>query len=65
VMTLEPGDIVLTGTPKGVGEVKPGDIIRCETEVDGIRIEEGVIEVEVQAREGSFAFNETYLLFPL
>ena len=24
-MTLEPGDLVFTGTPAGVGAVKPGD----------------------------------------
>lgn len=27
--TLFPGDILLTGTPEGVGPVKPGDVIRC------------------------------------
>jgi len=25
--TLQPGDVLLTGTPEGVGEVKPGDVI--------------------------------------
>jgi 2-keto-4-pentenoate hydratase/2-oxohepta-3-ene-1,7-dioic acid hydratase in catechol pathway len=25
IMTLEPGDLILTGTPKGVGAMKPGD----------------------------------------
>lgn len=28
VMTLEPGDIITTGTPEGVGEVSDGDRIR-------------------------------------
>lgn len=27
VMTLEPGDIILTGTPSGVGPVKAGQTI--------------------------------------
>lgn len=27
--TLEPGDVVLTGTPSGVGPVKAGDVIDC------------------------------------
>jgi len=27
VMTLEPGDVILTGTPSGVAEVKPGQVI--------------------------------------
>ncbi len=34
VMTLEPGDIIATGTPEGVGPLSPGDII--EVEVEGI-----------------------------
>lgn len=29
VMTLEPGDVVLTGTPAGVGPVAPGQTIRA------------------------------------
>ena len=31
VMTLEPGDLILTGTPEGVGPLTPGD--RCEVEI--------------------------------
>jgi 2-keto-4-pentenoate hydratase/2-oxohepta-3-ene-1,7-dioic acid hydratase in catechol pathway len=34
VMTLEPGDVVLTGTPKGAGEVMVGDAI--EIEIEGV-----------------------------
>jgi 5-carboxymethyl-2-hydroxymuconate isomerase len=30
IFTLEPGDIILTGTPAGVGPVKPGDNIEAE-----------------------------------
>ncbi len=26
VMTLEPGDLILTGTPEGVGKLAPGDV---------------------------------------
>jgi 2-keto-4-pentenoate hydratase/2-oxohepta-3-ene-1,7-dioic acid hydratase in catechol pathway len=32
--TLLPGDVVLTGTPSGVGKVEPGDLM--EVEIDGI-----------------------------
>lgn len=32
--TLEPGDVILTGTPAGVGQLKPGD--RVEVELSGI-----------------------------
>ncbi len=34
IMTLMPGDMVLTGTPKGVGAMKPGDLI--EIHIPGI-----------------------------
>jgi 2-keto-4-pentenoate hydratase/2-oxohepta-3-ene-1,7-dioic acid hydratase in catechol pathway len=30
VMTLEPGDVVLTGTPAGVGKLSPGDEVEVE-----------------------------------
>ena len=29
-MTLEPGDVVLTGTPHGIGTLKPGDVVEVE-----------------------------------
>jgi 2-keto-4-pentenoate hydratase/2-oxohepta-3-ene-1,7-dioic acid hydratase in catechol pathway len=51
--TLEPGDLLATGTPEGVGAamdpprfLQPGDIVRCE--IDGI----GAIENQV-ARDGA------------
>lgn len=31
-MTLEPGDLLLTGTPAGVGPVQPGDVMTVEIE---------------------------------
>ena len=41
--TLEPGDLLYTGTPAGVGPIQPGDTINCEIE----RI--GNISVNVEA----------------
>ncbi len=38
VMTLEPGDVILSGTPAGVGPLQPGDHV--EVEIEGI----GVLE---------------------
>ena len=32
IMTLFPGDVILTGTPEGVGSMKPGDAVRVEIE---------------------------------
>ena len=34
VMTLEPGDLIATGTPAGVGPMKAGDMV--EVTVDGV-----------------------------
>jgi 2-keto-4-pentenoate hydratase/2-oxohepta-3-ene-1,7-dioic acid hydratase in catechol pathway len=42
-MTLEPGDIVSTGTPAGVGPIKAGDTV--EIELEGV----GVLRNEVRA----------------
>ncbi len=44
VMTLEPGDVVLTGTPEGVGPLVDGDTV--EVEIDGI----GTLRNGVKAR---------------
>ena len=44
-MTLLPGDVVMTGTPEGVGRLEPGD--RVEVEIDGI----GVLANVAQATE--------------
>jgi 2-keto-4-pentenoate hydratase/2-oxohepta-3-ene-1,7-dioic acid hydratase in catechol pathway len=35
VMTLYPGDVIMTGTPPGVGEVTPGDKIEVYIEEIG------------------------------
>ncbi|MGZ4147587.1 MAG: fumarylacetoacetate hydrolase family protein [Actinomycetota bacterium] len=43
-MTLLPGDVLLTGTPEGVGKLEPGD--RVEIEVDGV----GVLANPVEGR---------------
>lgn len=59
VMTLEKGDVVLTGTPKGVGSVKPGDVMRAGVKVEGKEVEEGKIEVLVEESTSSYEFKET------
>ncbi|MFP4344105.1 MAG: fumarylacetoacetate hydrolase family protein [Anaerolineales bacterium] len=44
VMTLEPGDVILTGTPSGVGPLRPGDEVEVEVEDVGLlgnRVVEG------------------------
>ena len=34
LVALRPGDLIMTGTPKGVGRVEPGD--RLEGQIDGV-----------------------------
>lgn len=36
IMTLLPGDVVATGTPKGVGRIEAGDVV--EVEIEGIGV---------------------------
>jgi 2-keto-4-pentenoate hydratase/2-oxohepta-3-ene-1,7-dioic acid hydratase in catechol pathway len=47
VMTLEPGDVIATGTPSGVGPLSPGD--RVEIEIEGIGVLENPV-VEALSR---------------
>ncbi|MCL5115801.1 MAG: fumarylacetoacetate hydrolase family protein [Firmicutes bacterium] len=37
-MTLEPDDVILTGTPEGISPVYPGDQITCEVEGLGVLV---------------------------
>jgi 2-keto-4-pentenoate hydratase/2-oxohepta-3-ene-1,7-dioic acid hydratase in catechol pathway len=43
MMTLEPGDVILTGTPEGVGPLVAGDSL--EVDIDGI----GVLKLHVES----------------
>lgn len=45
IMTLFPGDVILTGTPAGVGQINDGDVV--EIEIDGI----GVLRNPVSRQE--------------
>lgn len=38
VMTLLPGDVILTGTPAGVGPIRPGDRVEVEIERIGVLV---------------------------
>jgi len=44
-MTLEPGDLIATGTPEGVGPLAPGDTVRVE--VEGVGALENPVQREV------------------
>ena len=58
VMTLEKGDIVLTGTPKGVGTVVTGDVMECGMSAGGKQLEEARMKVEVQDKGGLYEFKQ-------
>ncbi|HBY61015.1 MAG TPA: 2-hydroxyhepta-2,4-diene-1,7-dioate isomerase [Solibacterales bacterium] len=43
-MTLEPGDLIATGTPPGVGPMQPGDTV--EVDIEGIGVLRNTVVVE-------------------
>jgi 5-oxopent-3-ene-1,2,5-tricarboxylate decarboxylase/2-hydroxyhepta-2,4-diene-1,7-dioate isomerase len=51
IMTLEPDDLILTGTPRGVDPVYPGDVMRLE--VEGIGVLENPVVSEEEAGAGA------------
>jgi len=52
VMTLQPGDIIATGTPAGVGPVVDGDVIRIA--IDGLG------EMSIPVRQGTRGNTEVF-----
>jgi 2-keto-4-pentenoate hydratase/2-oxohepta-3-ene-1,7-dioic acid hydratase in catechol pathway len=46
IMTLMPGDVILTGTPPGVGTLRPGDEVHVEIENIGILMNRAISEAE-------------------
>lgn len=57
IMTLEKGDLILTGTPKGVGPINPGDKIEAYLLVDGKVIEE--IKIDAEQKPGPYEYKQT------
>jgi acylpyruvate hydrolase len=59
IMKLEEGDLILTGTPAGVSQVKPGDSVEVSLSYPGL---EGEVldkyEVKASQREGGHEFKE-------
>ena len=43
-MTLNRGDLIMLGTPSGVGELQPGDEV--EVEIDGVGYLRNPVELE-------------------
>jgi 2-keto-4-pentenoate hydratase/2-oxohepta-3-ene-1,7-dioic acid hydratase in catechol pathway len=49
VMTLQPGDIISTGTPSGIGPLRPGDVV--EIEVEGVGVLRNPVGTRARAEE--------------
>ncbi|KAL0576564.1 hypothetical protein V5O48_005428 [Marasmius crinis-equi] len=56
IMTLEEGDLVLTGTPSGVGPVSPGDKVECLLATSAGQELSSLVFTAV-ARQGGYQFK--------
>lgn len=56
-MTLEPNDIVLTGTPAGVGELKPGDVIEGQLFYKDEKIID--MKFDCEAKPGHYVYESS------
>ncbi|MBT1003579.1 fumarylacetoacetate hydrolase family protein [Paenarthrobacter sp. DKR-5] len=54
LLTLEAGDIILTGTPAGASVAQPGDLLEVEVDAPGTGLSSGRLATRV--REGSIPF---------
>jgi len=57
IMTLEEGDLLLTGTPSGVGPVNPGDKVTAALSVPESGEELSSLEFTAVQREGGYKFT--------
>ncbi|MBD8605403.1 fumarylacetoacetate hydrolase family protein [Aeromicrobium sp. CFBP 8757] len=55
LMTLHPGDVILTGTPAGSSVVMPGDVVEVEVDVPGTGLMTGRLTTPVVAGAQSFS----------
>lgn len=62
-MTLEPGDIILTGTPTGSTVVTPGDVVEIEVDAPAQGLTSGKLTTTVV--EGPGDFDESLGLLPV
>ncbi|WFD06889.1 acylpyruvate hydrolase [Malassezia vespertilionis] len=57
IMTLEKGDVLLTGTPKGVGALQAGDQVNAGLALPGTSKILAQLRLGVVDRQGGFIFN--------
>jgi len=56
IMTLEKGDLILTGTPKGVSQISPGDKVEAYLNYDGKTLEE--IKFDAEQKPGPYEYKQ-------
>ncbi|KAF8584093.1 hypothetical protein K439DRAFT_1171230 [Ramaria rubella] len=57
IMTLEEGDLILTGTPSGVGPVVPGDVITAGLSIPLLSEPLAALNFTAVQREGGYTFQ--------
>ncbi|EGN95676.1 hypothetical protein SERLA73DRAFT_113358 [Serpula lacrymans var. lacrymans S7.3] len=57
IMALEEGDIILTGTPSGVGPISPGDSIECELADPSSGKVLDTLTFSAETRQGGYHFQ--------
>ncbi|KAJ1927028.1 hypothetical protein IWQ60_003283 [Tieghemiomyces parasiticus] len=57
IMTLQPGDLLLTGTPKGVGAITPGQVITAGLSVDARAGDLDQLHFPIVQRNGGFEYQ--------
>jgi 2-keto-4-pentenoate hydratase/2-oxohepta-3-ene-1,7-dioic acid hydratase in catechol pathway len=57
IMTLEKGDLILTGTPKGVSQISAGDKVEAYLNYDGKTLEE--IKFDAEQKPGPYEYKQT------
>jgi acylpyruvate hydrolase len=58
IMKLEVGDVILTGTPSGVGPIQAGEIVTAGLRPEGQESDLVELKFDVINRKGGFAFKE-------
>ena len=55
LMTLEPGDVILTGTPAGSSVIVPGDVVEVEVSDEAAGLSTGRLSTTVTQGDAEFA----------
>lgn len=55
---VQEGDVILTGTPSGVGPIQPGDKIECTLSDPTTKEELAKLEFSAVQRDGGYEFKE-------